>query len=49
MADNSKATITFDNSDPPVVLTSAADGSFSTPVLPAGFYDVTIAKPGLER
>ncbi len=46
MADNSKATITFENSDPPVVLTSAADGSFSTPVLPAGFYNVTIARAG---
>jgi hypothetical protein len=46
MADNSKATITFENSHPQVVLTTATDGSFRTPVMPAGFYDVTISKFG---
>jgi hypothetical protein len=46
MADHSGATITFENSHPQVVLTSAADGSFSTPLMPSGFYNVTVSRPG---
>lgn len=46
VADNSGATILFENTSPQISLTSAADGSFTSPVLSSGFYNLNISKPG---
>jgi hypothetical protein len=46
LTDNSGATILFENTTPQISVTSAADGSFTSPVLSSGIYDISISKPG---
>ena len=46
VADNSGATIVFENTSPQISLTSGADGSYTSPVLSSGYYNLNISKPG---
>jgi hypothetical protein len=46
VTDNSGATILFENTNPQISITSAADGSFTSPVLSSGIYNASISKPG---
>lgn len=45
-ADNGGATILFENTSPQVSVTSTADGSFTSPVLSSGIYNMSFSKPG---
>jgi hypothetical protein len=46
LTDNSGATILFENTNPQVSLTSATDGSFTSPVISSGIYNISFSKPG---
>jgi hypothetical protein len=46
VADNSGATILFENTTPQISITSAADGSFTSPVLSSGIYNISFSKSG---
>lgn len=46
MTDNSGATILFENTSPQISVTSTADGSYTSPVLSSGIYNLSFSKPG---
>ncbi len=46
LADNSGATILFENAFPQVSVVTNADGSFTSPVISAGIYNLSISKAG---
>ncbi|HTB25190.1 MAG TPA: carboxypeptidase-like regulatory domain-containing protein [Puia sp.] len=46
LSDNSGATILFVNTFPQISVVSSADGSFTSPVISAGIYDLSISKAG---
>jgi hypothetical protein len=46
ISENSSANVTFENANPAVVLTTAADASFTSPDMPAGFYNIDIQQTG---
>ena len=46
ISDNSGATVLIENSSPQISIPTNADGSFTTPVLSSGYYNLRISKPG---
>jgi hypothetical protein len=46
IAENNAATITFENTNPSVLLTTVTDASYTSPDMPAGFYNIDIAQTG---
>jgi hypothetical protein len=46
VADNSGATILFENTSPQISVISATDGSFTSPVLSSGIYNISFSKSG---
>ena len=46
LADNSGATILFENSNPAVSIVSGTNGSFTSPEMSAGLYNLNVSKPG---
>ncbi|HCL84101.1 MAG TPA: hypothetical protein DIC22_09000 [Chitinophagaceae bacterium] len=46
ITDNSGATVLFENTSPQISVTTQADGSFTTPLMSSGFYNISISKGG---
>lgn len=46
LSDNSGATVLFENTSPQISLTTNPDGSFTSPVLSSGIYNLAISKAG---